>query len=210
MTVFRPGGYELTKKAAESVSLHGKVLDIGCGLGASLEYLAGELGIEPHGVELSEETVRKAGKSYIVCADACALPFADESFDACMLECVLSITDDPEKAIDEAYRVLKKGGALIISTLTCGGDKLVDRGRLSLEILGELLTAKGFEIKLISDENSLLRSFAAKLIFEYGSFAAYAEAARAELGSCALDCSMPAKGTGYGLLTAIKLQEGKT
>ena len=204
MTVFRPGGLELTKKAAESVHLHGKVLDVGCGLGASLEFLEREYGIDPHGIDASEDTVRKAGKSFISCADACELPFADESFDAVIFECVLSLINEPEKAIDEAERVLKPGGAIVISTLTCESERLCDSGRLSVDILGGLLAEKGFKIKLVSDETHLLRSFAANMIFKYGSRSAYAEAAREELGSCALDCSVPIKGTGYGLLTAIK------
>ena len=204
MMLFRPGGTELTKKAAESVRLHGSVLDVGCGLGTSLDFLAEEYGIDPHGIDASEKTVQKAGKGFITCADARRLPFEAQSLDAVMFECVLSLIDAPEKAIDEACRVLRPGGAVIISTLTCEGERLSDRGRMNLEKLAALMTEKGFEIKLMSDETPLLRSFAANVIFEYGSLTAYAEAAREELGSCALDCAVPVKGTGYGLLTAIK------
>ena len=204
MTAFRPGGFELAKKAAESALLRGKVLDVGCGLGASLEFLQREYGIEPHGVDASTETVKMAGKSYIICADAKKLPFEDESFDAVMFECVLNLINEPQKAIAEARRVLKSGGALIISTITCESDRLCDRSRLSIEKLRALLKKTGFKTVLVSDETALLRSFMADVVFEYGSLAAYAETAKAELGSCALDCSMPKKGTGYALLTAIR------
>ena len=47
-------------------------------------------------------------------ADAEALPFEDESFDVVVSFGVLHHTPDTEKAIEEAHRVLKPGGRLLL------------------------------------------------------------------------------------------------
>lgn len=206
ITLFRPGGYELTRKAARITALHGAVLDVGCGLGGTLDMLSEEFGIEPHGVDVSGETVKRAGKDYIIRADALALPFEAESFQGIIFECSLSLISDPFKALGEAARVLSPGGVLIISTLTAEScDVLVDRGRISLQELRSALASLGFGDITVSDETAALRSFIGNIIFEYNSLAAYAKACRAALGSCALDCSVPSRGTGYALITAKKL-----
>ena len=46
-------------------------------------------------------------------ADATALPYADDSFDAVMISNALHIIPEPEKALGEIDRVLRPGGILI-------------------------------------------------------------------------------------------------
>jgi SAM-dependent methyltransferase len=50
-----------------------------------------------------------------VVADAKDLPFKSNVFDAVLMESVLEHIDEPEKAIKESYRVLRKGGKIYIS-----------------------------------------------------------------------------------------------
>ena len=54
--------------------------------------------------------------------DACRLGFADESFDAVALPFVITLVPAPEGALDEAMRVLKPGGEIVISS-KLGYDK---------------------------------------------------------------------------------------
>jgi SAM-dependent methyltransferase len=48
--------------------------------------------------------------------DAHALPFADRVFDTVLCTEVLEHLTEPQRAIDEMYRVLKPGGALLLTT----------------------------------------------------------------------------------------------
>jgi len=50
-----------------------------------------------------------------VCSDAERLPFADESFDAVTLFDVLEHIPDDHRAAEEALRVVRQGGAILVS-----------------------------------------------------------------------------------------------
>jgi len=97
------------------------VLEVGCGMGADLRNFANR-GMKVTGLDLSFDNVRltKKGmdllglKGSVVNSDAENLPFKDESFDAYYSFGVLHHTPDTRKAIDEAYRVLRKGGKCIV------------------------------------------------------------------------------------------------
>ncbi|MCX5705621.1 MAG: class I SAM-dependent methyltransferase [Candidatus Omnitrophica bacterium] len=99
----------------------GRVLEVGCGLGADLRNFA-ERGMSAVGLDLSFDNVRltKSGFNYcgltgsMVNSDAENLPFKDNCFDAYYSFGVLHHTPDTSKAVDEAYRVLKNGGKCTI------------------------------------------------------------------------------------------------
>jgi SAM-dependent methyltransferase len=101
-----------------------RVLDVGCGDGASL-WLLLRLGFEPSnliGVDLQEERIAngRARNPLITlrCADATALPFGDASFDLTMESTMfIHATDDnlATKIATEMVRVTKPGGYLLLS-----------------------------------------------------------------------------------------------
>jgi ubiquinone/menaquinone biosynthesis C-methylase UbiE len=101
-------------------TLQGKrVLDVGCGDGALTEKLA-KLGAEVIGIDANPDMIaaamhRNAGR-YLV-ADASALPFEDDTFDAVTAMTVLCVCDDPKILVGEMARVLKPGGHLMIGEL---------------------------------------------------------------------------------------------
>ena len=211
MEVFRPGGLELTKKAVDTAKIKpgDKALDIGCGFGASLVLLKEQYGLDVYGIDSAVSAVEKAAKALgadkVRCADACALPFEKDSFELVLMECVLTLISEPEKALQEALRVLKPGGTLIISGL-CGGDsaKICEAGRVNTARLMTYLEEQGLELLLVSDESPCLRRFVAEIIFEYDSIENYIAAADRELGGSVLSCNVPIKGTGYVLISARK------
>ncbi len=102
-----------------------KVLDAGCGVGGAALFIAETKNARVTGITLSEKQVELARQSAIhknltdkvafELMDYTHTSFADESFDvvwAC--ESVSSVTDK-NLFIKEAFRLLKKGGRLILS-----------------------------------------------------------------------------------------------
>jgi SAM-dependent methyltransferase len=124
MNDFKPGEFRITKKAMERWKLPkgAKVLDIGCGLGETMEFLEEEYGYECSGIDLSMARI-KEGKTRnpnlnLKYGDGEFLDdFTSFSFDGVLMECTLSLINLPDEALHEAYCVLKKGGKLFLSDL---------------------------------------------------------------------------------------------
>ncbi len=89
-----------------------QVLDVGCGTGRYLQWLA-EMGLEVTGVDSSPEMVRAARarlagsgeEGAVFLADGADLPFADDSFDLVTAITVLEFVEHPDKLIAEMLRV---------------------------------------------------------------------------------------------------------
>ncbi len=102
------------------------LLDVGCGTGFLLELLSTQKTAQYFGLDLSPEMIRAAerkkipGTEYTV-GSAEALPFADNSFDVVTCSQSFHHYPHPEKAMAEAYRVLKPGGLYILSDTGIGG-----------------------------------------------------------------------------------------
>lgn len=105
----------------EVVTVHTpKLLDIGCGTGKYGEALE-KIGYQVEGIDHSKSQVEEAQK--VICArmgEACDLPYEDESFDVCTMMMMLHQIPNENRplAVEEAYRVLKKNGVLIIKTVS--------------------------------------------------------------------------------------------
>ncbi len=96
----------------------GTVLDAACGTGRHAAYLA-ELGHTVTGLDLSPDMLavarpRVPGARFVE-APLVPLPFEDGEFDAAVCALALSHVADPTEAIAELARVVRPGGALIIS-----------------------------------------------------------------------------------------------
>ncbi|MCL2111778.1 MAG: methyltransferase domain-containing protein [Clostridiales bacterium] len=123
MTIIRPGGLALTKKAIEKAALPqgARVLDIGCGEGDTVALLASDYGFNATGVDVSTELIDKAKSRHpdldFHQMEAELLDFDSKSFDGIFMECSLSVFRLHEDAAFEAYCLLKPGGKLIITDL---------------------------------------------------------------------------------------------
>jgi ubiquinone/menaquinone biosynthesis C-methylase UbiE len=96
------------------------VLEIGCGAGIGLSYLA-KTARSVIGGDFNQDVLKIAkyglnGSLRFLCLDAQRLPFADNSFDIVILFEVIYYLSSPNIFIEEARRVLKKDGKLLIST----------------------------------------------------------------------------------------------
>ena len=221
--VWRPGGPELTRRALELAARHcglapgARLLDLGCGPGASLELLAG-LGYRPLGLDRHAHAAwgkRAAGAARIPAviflrADAARPPLADNSVDAVLCECVLSLLPDPLDALRGCRRILRPGGALLLSDLFRHGDMLEEggaslappefgclAGARSRAFWEGLLVRAGFVPRCFEDHSRALVEMAARLLW-YGADAA-PEWLR---GGCA--CGGRRGAVGYGLWIAQK------
>lgn len=102
-----------------------KVLDAGCGIGGSSFFLAQRLGCNVTGISLSERQINKAkelakqkgvaGKTSFEIMNYSATNFPDQSFDVVWGCESICYADDKEQFIQEAFRLLKPGGRLVIA-----------------------------------------------------------------------------------------------
>jgi SAM-dependent methyltransferase len=112
---------------------NGRCLDLGCGTGRAIPLLVAA-GWRVTGVDVSLDQLRVAerhagrGAEQLVQADAHALPFEDETFDAVVSILTHTDLDDPALAFVEARRVLRPGGAFVyLGVHPCFGSPAVER-----------------------------------------------------------------------------------
>jgi ubiquinone/menaquinone biosynthesis C-methylase UbiE/uncharacterized protein YbaR (Trm112 family) len=91
-------------------------LDYGCGPGHVLGWLK-SFGYLQIGMDLSLENLRKARLAsgcVAICADACEMPFADESIDLVTESSALHHIFEWKVAVGESLRICKRGGGIVI------------------------------------------------------------------------------------------------
>jgi len=153
------------------------VLDLGSGAGFDAFLAAQKVGKTGRviGVDMTPEMIAKAqenaqkgsyGNVEFRLGEIETLPVEDSSIDLIISNCVINLSPEKEKVFREAYRVLKPGGALMVSDLVLTRD-LPDDLRKSIEayvgcIAGAipkdeylgLITAAGFQdVKVISESD---------------------------------------------------------
>ncbi len=102
------------------------ILDVGCGVGGSSLYLAKKYSAKATGITLSPVQASRAkaratsqglgDRTTFLVADALEMPFADHSFDLVWSLESAEHFPDKQKFLQEAYRVLKPGGLLLMAT----------------------------------------------------------------------------------------------
>lgn len=104
---------EMVKQIGENLD----VLDVGCGDGVLTEPVW-KMGNNVTSIELPEiaKLTQKCRVPRIVAGDAEQLAFASETFDLVLASEMVEHLWQPQSFLDEAYRVLKAGGYLIVET----------------------------------------------------------------------------------------------
>lgn len=149
-TPFHPQWFAVCKErqylAAIGKSVHGRVLDIGCGQQKPQQF------INPDAAYVGLDYYRTATEWYgtrpQVYGDARALPFRESSFDWVLLLDVLEHVPAPNHSFGEAFRVLKTGGRLILQVpfMYPTHDAPLDFHRWTLYGLQELARKTGFTV----------------------------------------------------------------
>jgi len=106
-----------------------KILEVGCGFGGAIILLNEHYenidvtgsNIDSRQIEWARKTVapqvRPSNRIAFDVADACALPYPDASFDTVYaIECIFHFSSR-KKFLEEAHRVLRPGGILVVSDL---------------------------------------------------------------------------------------------
>ncbi len=125
-----------------------KILDLGCGAGSNTVLLAKEgfqayaTDISDAGLKVTEKRLQEDNlKAVLKNASMESQPFPDDSFDGVISFGVFyyNTGEGYQKAVDEMYRILKKGGRALVFTRTtddyrCGKGKEVGKNNFILEI----------------------------------------------------------------------------
>ena len=129
------GGRESTRALAKLARLQPgmKVLDIGSGVGGPARTLASENGCQVVGIDITDEFVKAAtmltnkaqlsDKVSFQTGNALDLPFDDESFDVVWSQNTMMNIEDKDAFINEAVRVVRTEGILVIETIMAGGKE---------------------------------------------------------------------------------------
>lgn len=193
----RPGAFDLTNRAADMIGLlpGWRVLDVGCGFGATMNHLRARYGAQTFGIDMSLRQLTWANnKKGMVQASGQDLPFTSATFDAVFCECVFSLLPEKKAAADELIRALKPDGFLIISDLytesppASSGQSCASKA-VPIPDTQACLEEAGFTTYFIEDYSPLLKQLAAKLILA---------------GDPSMDNTCCRSGLGYYLLIAQK------
>lgn len=138
------------------------ILEIGVGTGLTLGRYPSSAKIV--GIDISSEMLEKArGRAaqlknrniHLECMDAESLAFPDESFDVIAIPYVLSVTPNPSRLIDEARRVCRRNGKIVIVNHFSGSKVW-----WALELLARPLADKiGFHSEFSYDEHILTQDW---------------------------------------------------
>jgi SAM-dependent methyltransferase len=143
----------------------GPILDVGCGTGGNLEYLANwgrETGIDLS--PLAIDYARRRRLPRLIQASGLALPYSNNSFGLVTAFDVLYhrwVTND-DSAVRECYRVLRPGGWLLVMDSALPGlwshhdEVFYARQRYTLDEMHRLIGGAGFTPRKLSYANTLL------------------------------------------------------
>lgn len=106
--------YSSELKALKKVITEGFGLEVGVGSGRFAQPLGANIGIDP-----SRNMLKLAKKRgiQVILGEGENLPFKDFTFDFVLVVVTLCFVDNPENILNEASRVLKKGGRLIVGEI---------------------------------------------------------------------------------------------
>lgn len=210
-----PGGLRLTDRAVRLADLRKDmaVADIGCGTGSTAAYLAARYHINVIGVDPSAALIERGQAMHptvhFLKSDCAQLPFDDESMDACIAECSLSVMENLEDSLRQIFRVLKAGGMLIVSDIYAKETSRDTNKNSLIATEKKLQTAMetcGFSVVLSEDHTPALKTFVLELAERCGSMEQTAQLFHNS--NCGIS-HVPLSKMGYKLMVCKKNEFGR-
>jgi len=152
---------------------HQQILDIGCGDGVLLSLIKNAT---LYGIDLDKDSLSYAAtkvKAKLVQATADKLPFKANFFDVVLATEIIEHLEQPEKLIQEAKRVLKPSGCLILTTPVKQPGKLIDKlhvQEFTVKDLNQILSQYFPQIKIITSHPFWLKKIYTFTLFKFGRF----------------------------------------
>ncbi|MFQ6611265.1 MAG: class I SAM-dependent methyltransferase [Fidelibacterota bacterium] len=119
----------LALEELKTLSAGSKVLDVGTGPGKFIELMQDSIDLQCIGVDIDEAMLEQARKRPLLTNVPLvhikpnqALPFEDKSFEAVTFCSVLFLLENPYDLLNEAIRLLRPGGKIIVLTPTGAGS----------------------------------------------------------------------------------------
>ncbi len=169
------------KQALSQLGALGYVLELGCGNGNYTKVLSSNsqsilaTDISASMVEVAKRQLADFANIAVQTADCYATGLPAKHYDTVFMANVIHIIKYPDKALQEAQRVLKKGGKLIIVSFTMDGMRFIDKIKMiyrflrafgkparegmpfKLETLTAFVKRQGFQVetaRLVGDRQS--------------------------------------------------------
>jgi len=121
-TLIKPWLFYIQKRIINNLNIRNdaKLLDIGCGTGDALFLISKKTSAKLYGVDISEKMIEKAikklrEKAILKLSDAENLPFNDNTFDYVLSTEAFHHFPNPDTAVKEISRVLKKNGRFVLA-----------------------------------------------------------------------------------------------
>jgi sarcosine/dimethylglycine N-methyltransferase len=139
------GGLAATDELARGgqIASGTRVADFCAGLGGTVRYLAHKYGADVTGIELTpsrvagaQELTQRVGlqdKARVIEGNVMSVPLRDGVMDAVVSQEAFCHVPDPEKALSEAFRVLRKDGRLAFTDWIANEQLSADDARLMWE-----------------------------------------------------------------------------
>jgi len=148
---------------------HGVLLDIGCG-NKPFEKIFEPFVEKYIGLEYSPESGYRGNKADF-CGDAAFLPLANESVDTILCTEVMEHVPNPEKTIEEFYRILRPGGTVITTApFVYPVHDAFDFFRYSPDGLAAIMKRQGLTVEKVEPLSGAAVTLAAMFnMYWYGS-----------------------------------------
>ncbi len=164
--VFTPFFTAARKKSFDMLGIkkNDKVLLVGVGTGLDIPLItpgAWVTGVDLSPAMLEKAEKKKTSRTQLIKMNAEKLQFKSGAFDVVVLNLILSVVEKPSAAMREAYRVLKKGGRIMVWDKFAPGKK-TSLARKALNVITSLIgtditrnfedITQGMKLKILNDE----------------------------------------------------------